>query len=302
MKPNCFTQNQINTMDHEIKELKKDEFPPQLFETPQPPERLFLRGKMPNENSVLLTVVGSRKCSNYGKDICEKLIKGLHGFNVVIVSGLALGIDTIAHKAAIDAGLQTLAVPGSGIEEKVLYPSTNRLLAQKIIETGGGLLSEFEPTFQATPWSFPKRNRIMAGLSQAVIVIEAEERSGTLITARLALDYNKDVFAVPGSVFSQNSRGTNRLLRQGATPITSSEELLDALGFEVKENESKQKQLDLKKCSAKEKMVLEIISTPTPRDEIIRKLNISASEATVLLSAMEIKGLIKETGGKIRQR
>ena len=286
-------------MDNNIKELKKDEFPIQLLEIPQPPEHLFIRGEMPAKDSVLLTVVGSRKYSNYGKDICEKLIKGLRGFNVVIVSGLALGIDTIAHKSAIDSNLQTIAVPGSGLDEKVLYPATNKILARKIIENGGGLLSEFESTFQATPWSFPKRNRIMAGISQATIVIEAEERSGTLITARMSLDYNKDVLAVPGSVFSKNSSGTNNLLRQGATPITSSEELLDALGFNVNKNNLKQKQLDFKECSAKEKTVLKIISTPTPRDEVIRKLNISASEATVILSAMEIKGFIKESGGKI---
>jgi DNA processing protein len=288
-------------MDEDIRKLTKEEFPPQLFETPEPPEQLFIYGEMPGVDSVLLTVVGSRKYSHYGKEICEKLIGGLAGYDITIVSGLALGIDTIAHKAALSAGLHTIAVPGSGLNEKVLYPATNKLLAREIVKSGGGLLSEFDPDFHATPWSFPQRNRIMAGLSHATLVIEAENRSGTLITARLALDYNKDVLAVPGSVFSQNSQGTNRLLRQGATPITSSIELLDALGFETKESTPKQKELDFQNCSPEEKQVLEIIAEPCARDELIRALEVPVSQANILLSAMEIKGLIKETGGKIRQ-
>lgn len=286
-------------MNEDIRKLTKEEFPPQLFEIPEPPKQLFVHGKMPDADSILLTVVGSRKYSHYGKEICEKLIEGLSGYDIIIVSGLALGIDTIAHKAALSAGLRTIAVPGSGLDDKVLYPATNKLLAREIVKSGGGLLSEFDPDFHATPWSFPQRNRIMAGLSHATLVIEAENRSGTLITARLALDYNRDVLAVPGSVFSSNSQGTNRLLRQGATPITSSMELLDTLGFETKESTPKQKELDFQNCSPEEKQVLEIIAEPCTRDELIRALEVPASQANILLSAMEIKGLIKETGGKI---
>jgi len=229
-------------MNTEIKKLSKKEFPSQLFEIPEPPKEFFVRGEMPSNDSVLLTIVGSRKYSSYGRDACETLIAGLVGYDIVIVSGLALGIDTIAHKAALGAGLKTIAVPGSGLDDKVLYPSTNRLLAKDIIEKGGALLSEFAPDFRATIWGFPQRNRIMAGLSQATLVIEAEEKSGTLITARLALDYNRDVLAVPGSILSQGSRGTNQLLRQGATPITSSEDLLGALGFETTEYTHHQKE------------------------------------------------------------
>ncbi len=287
-------------MNKDIKKLSREEFPPQLFEIPEPPKQLFVHGEMPSQDSVLLTVIGSRKYSHYGKEICEKLISGLAGYDIVIISGLALGIDAIAHKAAITAGLKTIAVPGSGLDESVLYPSTNRILAREIIKNGGALLSEFDLDFRATPWSFPQRNRIMAGLSQATLVIEAQERSGTLITSRLALDYNRDVLAVPGSVFSQNSCGTNRLLRQGATPITTSTELLDTLGFATEKESSHQQKLALQDCSDEEKKVLKIITEPCTRDEIIRTLNVSTSQASILLSAMEIKGLIKESSGKIQ--
>ncbi len=287
-------------MNNSIRKLSKEEFPPQLFEIPEPPKQLFVHGKMPSQDSVLLTVIGSRKYSHYGKEICEKLISELAGYDIVIISGLALGIDAIAHKAAISAGLKTIAVPGSGLDESVLYPSTNRILAREIVKNGGALLSEFDLDFRATPWSFPQRNRIMAGLSHATLVIEAQQKSGTLITARLALDYNRDVLAVPGSVFSQNSCGTNRLLRQGATPITTGVELLDALDFETEESTPKQKELDFQNCSPEEKQVLEIVAEPCTRDELIRILNVSTSQASILLSAMEIKGLIKESGGKIQ--
>jgi DNA processing protein len=287
-------------MVNDIRKLTNQDLPAQLLEIPQPPKHLFVQGSLPSEDAILLTVIGSRKYSNYGKEVCEKFIAGLSGYDIVIVSGLAIGIDSIAHKAALAARLRTIAVPGSGLGSGVLYPSSNRLLAEEIVESGGALISEFEPDFRATPWSFPQRNRIMAGLSKATLVIEAEERSGTLITAHMALDYNKDVFAVPGSLFSQNSRGTNRLLRQGATPITTSNELLEELGFETNKDASGQKKLDLKNCSPEEKQVLEILREPLSRDELIRALEMPINKTNILLSAMEIKGLIKETGGKLR--
>lgn len=290
-------------MEKNIRELTEEEFPSQLFEIPQPPKKLFVQGVLPDKNAVLLTVVGSRKYSNYGKEVCEKLISGLSGHNITIVSGLAIGIDTIAHNSALKAGLQTIAVPGSGLEEKVLYPRTNYLLARKIIENGGALLSEFEPNFRATVWSFPQRNRIMAGLSKAILVIEAEQKSGTLITARMAVDYNRDVLTVPGSISSRTSRGTNSLLRQGATPVTSSDDILEALGFETGEIAPKQKELEFKNCSLVEKKILNILHRgPLTRDELIRALEIPIAESNVLLCAMELKGLTKETGGKIHTK
>ena len=201
---------------------------------------------MPKGDAKFLCVVGSRKYTDYGKEACQKLIAGLRGHNIVIVSGLALGIDGIAHRAALDAGLTTIAIPGSGLNPSVLYPSSNRQLAEKIIESGGALISEFEPMFKATTYSFPQRNRIMAGISHATLIIEAEIKSGTLITSRLATEYNRDVATVPGSIFSKTSEGPNMLLRLGATPVSSSAHILETLGFKIEEDKTT-KELELKK-------------------------------------------------------
>ena len=219
----------------EIKKLPKEKWPKQLLEIPQIPEQLYIIGELPNEQEKLiyLCVVGSRKHTSYGKEICEKIIAGLAGYPIVIVSGFAMGIDTIAHKKAMDIGLRTVVFPGSGLSDSAMYPKTNIILMNEIIKKGGCLISEFEPNFKATQWSFPMRNRLMAGISKAVLVIEAEERSGTLITARLTTEYNRDLLTVPGSVFSPNSKGTNKLIRQGATPVTCAEDVLEALGFEI---------------------------------------------------------------------
>ena len=199
-------------MGYNIRKLSEDEFPPRLLEIPEPPEHLWLAGAPLSQETVHLAVVGSRKYSAYGKEACETIIAGLSGYDITIVSGLAIGIDTIAHESALSAGLRTIAVPGSGLDVKILYPRQNVRLAERILNEGGTLLSEFEPGFKATPYSFPMRNRIMAGLAQATLVVEAGEKSGTLITARLATDYNRDVLAIPGSMFSQMQREQTSLL------------------------------------------------------------------------------------------
>jgi DNA processing protein len=285
-------------MKFEIRTLKPEDLPPQLKETPYPPAKLFIKGANIDLSSKLLVVVGSRRHSPYGKEACEKIIKGLSGYNITIISGLAIGIDSIAHRAAIEAGLKTIAIPGSGLDPKVIYPRQNATLAEQILESGGTLLSEFEEDFKAHAGTFPQRNRIMAGLSDAVLVIEAEERSGTLITARMATDYNRDVLAVPGSIFSLNSKGSNFLIRQGACPITCSADVLQALSIE----ENIQKEVvSTQDLSEKEKMVIELINVPTSKDELIERLGLSVSEANILLSAMEIKGLVREELGKLRK-
>ncbi len=291
-------------MNTDIRELKNEEIPERLLEIPQPPKQLFVRGEMPNKGTVMLCIVGSRKYSNYGRDACEEIISGLRGHDITIVSGLALGIDSVAHRSAIKAGLKTIAIPGSGLNDNVLYPASNYNLALEIIKNGGALVSEFEPDFRATQWSFPKRNRIMAGLSQAVLIIEAGEKSGTLITARMATDYNRDVFVIPASIFSEGAIGSNKLMRLGATPINSSEELLDELGFaKIPVNEGAGFVKDDEKCSEDERRVLEILSVKSEisRDELIRDLSMEISRANILLSAMEIKGMIKESIGEIRK-
>ncbi len=283
-----------------IIKLKPEEFPPQLLEIPQPPKTLYIRGSMPDPDLTYLAIVGSRNYTSYGKDICEKLIKGLKGYPIVIVSGLALGIDSIAHRTALNVGLKTIAFPGSGLDDKVIYPKTNIFLAKEIIENRGCLISEFEPNFISTLYSFPQRNRLMAGMSKAVLIIEAEEKSGTLITARLALDYNKDVLAVPGSAFSSNSNGTNWLIKQGATPITKSDDILEALGFKIEKPElsDEEKYAD---CSNEEIMVINLLREPRERDDLIREMKMDIARANALLSIMELKELIKEELSEIRK-
>lgn len=253
---------------------------------------------LPPEKYKHLCVVGARKYSEYGKQATEKLIAGLRGYPIVIISGLALGIDSIAHRAALTAGLLTMAVPGSGLGPRVLYPASHRQLADKIVEDGGCLLSEFEPDFRPTSYSFPQRNRIMAGLSDAVLVVEAELQSGTLITSKLATEYNRDVFTVPGSIFSRTSAGPHMLLRLGATPITSSVELLEALGFDGTLG-LQPATPNYNECSPDEKKVIALLKNPLSRDEIIDALGIPASHVNILLSTMELKGLIKESLGNI---
>ncbi|HBH71437.1 MAG: processing protein DprA protein [Parcubacteria group bacterium GW2011_GWC1_42_11] len=281
-----------------IDTLSREEFPPALLEIPQVPEKLFVAGELPNPSEYYyLSVVGSRKYTSYGKEVCERIISGLAGYPICIVSGLAMGIDGIAHRAALDAGLRTIAVPGSGLDQSVIYPRTHLGLAKEIIENGGTLLSEYEPDFRATPWSFPQRNRIMAGLSQGVLIIEAEEKSGTLITARMALDYNRNVFTVPGPIFSATSKGTNNLLRQGATPITSAKDLLEEIGFIEQQTGT----LDLTLFTPEEQAIIILLDEPLAREDILASLDTPPAQTLSTLTVLEIKGVIHERMGKIER-
>jgi len=283
-----------------IRVLLPAEFPAMIREINDPPKKLHLIGELPTSDVKYLTVVGARRYTSYGKDTCEKIIAGLTGYPISIVSGLALGIDGIAHNAALSAGLHTIAVPGSGLSDNVLYPSTHKRLAKEIISAGGALLSEFEPDFRATKWSFPQRNRIMAGMSHAVLVIEAQEKSGTLITSRLATEYNRDVCTVPGSIFSKNSAGPHMLIRLGATPVRSAEDILEVLHLKTDEENSKATEKDYSDCSPEELKIISLLSSePLERDELIRASSFSITQANTILSLMEIKGLVKESGGKI---
>lgn len=286
--------------DFPIRELRPTEFPKQLLEIPEPPAKLFIRGELPGPDTKLLCVVGSRKYTNYGKEVCEKLIASLRGYDVAIISGLAIGIDGLAHQAAINAGLKTIALPGSGLGVESIHPMAHVGLAQRILESGGCLLSEYEADFKSTIWSFPRRNRITAGLSHAVLIIEAEIKSGTLITSRLATEYNKDVLTVPGNIFSKTSEGPHQLIRLGATPITKTEELVEALGFKNKNDGPRNLELEYSNCSTEEKKIIELLNEPKTRDEILRSLELPVSQTNTILMTMELKGLIKEVLGEMR--
>lgn len=275
---------------------KLNKIPYRLQEIGDPPKSLYIQGEFPDEEMKFLMVVGSRKHSTYGKMVCEKLVEKLAGYPIVIVSGMALGIDAIAHESAIRAGLKTIAIPGSGLDKKVLYPKSNFNLSKKILESGGCLLSEFEPDFKATNWSFIKRNRIGAGLSDAVLLIEAEEKSGTLTSARFAIDYNREVMVIPGNINSPTSKGTNELLRDGATPILKSKDILEALGLSAKE----EKEISVN-LPEEESLVYKILTEPKSKEEICEKLDKNIKEINVLVSMLELRGLVKENDGKIER-
>ncbi len=266
-----------------------------LLEIPQPPEKIYVRGNLAPRGTKCLAVVGSRDYTNYGKQVVEYLIQGLQGYPISIISGLALGIDALAHHAALNASLHTLAVPGSGIDDTVLYPRKNFGLAKEILSHGGGLLSEFEPTFRATQWSFPQRNRIMAGLAHAVLLIEAGEKSGTLITARMTCDYNRELLVVPGNIFSENSKGSHQFLKLGATPVTSPEDILEALNITV---ETKPIPF-LPTMNPDEQMILEFLSEPKDHDSLIRLVSGNPEETLILIMRMQLAGHIKEENGQL---
>jgi DNA processing protein len=277
--------------------LSQEDFPVCLKEIPDPPKTIYLRGNLPPESHILLAVVGSRKHTAYGKDVTQSLIQGLRGYPIAIVSGLALGIDALAHKAAMDVGLPTLAVPGSGLAWDVLYPRNHEKLAREILKKGGGLLSEFPPETPAAPWTFPKRNRIMAGLSQAVLIIEAQEQSGTLITARLAMENDRDVLAVPGPITALSSRGPNALIRDGATPILSSTDIVDALGLVP--HSTTNDDAFLATLSEAEQKAYMLLGEPLERDAFFQALGYSPDQGNIALLELEMKGILRTYGGLV---
>ena len=282
-----------------IHELLPQDFPELLKEIPDAPKRLRYDGTLPKESNKVLAVVGSRKYSSYGREVCESIISGLSDSPITIVSGLALGIDSIAHRAALRVGLQTIAIPGSGLDRKVLHPRSHVELAEEIIENGGGLMSEYDDTMPSGAWAFPRRNRIMAGMSHAVIVIEAEKRSGTLITSRLATEYNREVGCVPGPVTSPTSDGPHMLIRLGAALIRDANDARELLG--LKRNDEPPTLVDIEELSDEEKVFIKILEHPCSRDELIRKSKLDTGNASAILSLLEIRGLITEELGEVRK-
>ena len=282
----------------DIRELPREEWPPQLLEIPQPPERLWLRGALAGEGTKYLAVVGSRAMTRYGQDACTKLIGGLTGYPVSIVSGLALGVDTCAHKAALAAGLHTLAVPGSGLDDSILYPRTNRPFAKELLEKGGGMLSEYPPETPSHVRYFPERNRIMVGLAHAVLIVEAGEKSGTLITARLASEYNRDLLAIPHRIGDPHAFGPHLFIRLGAALVFDSLHILEALGIKPREAGAER---EVPQLADAEMSVWQLLAEPLTRDELLRGAPGNAGEVLTALVSLELRGLIKEEFGAWRR-
>ncbi len=283
------------------RQLLPEEYPALLNEIPEKdyPAHVYIRGVLPAPHTTYLCVVGSRATSPYGRRICNQLIRGLAGYPVAIVSGMALGIDAEAHKAALEAGLPTVAVLPSSLDEQSIYPSTNKALASRILESGGCLMSEYLEPHRAAIYDFPKRNRIAAGMSKASLIVEAGEKSGTLITARLALDYNREVLCVPHELGKETGAGVNRLIREGATLIRNSDDMVEALGFVPLDTPVQQAlPTDL---TQQEAAILEVLVAAAEKDSLIEETGLSAQDANVALSSLLLRGLIAERLGKIER-
>ncbi|MBI4437926.1 DNA-protecting protein DprA [Candidatus Uhrbacteria bacterium] len=277
--------------------LKDDIYPPLLKEIYDPPAVLFVRGALPDPARRHLAVVGSRKASDYGTRVTQDLVKPLAQAGVVVVSGLAYGIDAIAHDTALAADGTTLAVLGSGVDEQSIYPSANRALASRILSQGGALISEFPLGTLPLKSHFPFRNRIIAGLCHGTLVVEAALKSGSLITARCALESGREVYAVPGSIYSQTSEGPHNLIKLGATPASCAQDIfgLEAVPQPV-ENAYQPR-------GEEETLVWERLgSMPIHLDELIRATQMPAQKTTSVLTLMEIKGAVRHHGGNFFAR
>ncbi|HVU06778.1 MAG TPA: DNA-protecting protein DprA [Candidatus Paceibacterota bacterium] len=290
----------MNSIHEEIRTIERADYPRLLEEALENassvPDRLYIRGEMPPEDHVFLTIVGSRRYTEYGKAACEYLIAGLRGLPVVIVSGLAYGIDSIAHEAALKNGIHTMAVPGSGLSDEMIYPANHIGLARRILAAGGCLLSPFDETIMGNKWTFPYRNRIMAGIAQATLVIECEEDSGTMITARQAESFHRDVLIVPGSIFSKKSAGPHSYIKDGATPIISQEALIEALRLSA----TPRAKPDYKDLSADERKVITALFEPCTYDRLVEKLAMDATELNILISGLELKKILRKDGDRLR--
>ncbi|MGM9937492.1 MAG: DNA-processing protein DprA, partial [Candidatus Ornithomonoglobus sp.] len=281
--------------------IEDEEYPALLKEIYSPPAVLYALGaKLNDEDELRIAVVGTRKYSAYGRRACEKLSKALAEKGAVIVSGMALGIDTFAAAAAVNAGRKTIAVLGSGID--VIYPYQNKDLYKEICRNGT-ILSEYPPGTRPLGYNFPRRNRIIAGLAQGTLVIQAPEKSGALITARYALENNRDVFAVPGEIYDINQVGTNELIKAGAKPVTCAEDILEEYGFEAPEKNEVTDRLagiDMSGLSKTEAEILQLLNvSPLHPDEITRKLGVPGAETGTALMMLEISGLVVRDSGNI---
>ncbi len=266
------------------------QYPKLLREIHRPPARLYVHGKL--IDVPLVAIVGSRRPTEYGRTATYRLASELAAAGMGIVSGLALGIDTVAHQAALAAGGYTVAVLGSGLSS--IYPASNRTLAKRIVESGGAVITEQEPEMPALRHHFPARNRIIAGMSRGVIVTEAAENSGSLITARDARDENREVMAVPGNITSSLSAGSNSLLLAGAHPILKAQDVLNGLGL----SSPALPRAESLPASKEEAVLLELLGQGiSSSHELIGRSGLSASQFAQVISLMEINGKVKNLGG-----
>ncbi len=268
-------------------------YPKSLKEIYDPPAVLFVKGTLPLSSKKHVAVVGSRKASAYGRRVVQDLIGPLAKTDSVIVSGLAYGVDSMAHVTTIESKGTTVAVLGSGLDDDNIYPSQNRTLASRIIASGGAIISEFPVGTPPLGYHFPMRNRIIAGLCDSTIVVEAAKKSGSLITARLALEHNRDVFAVPGPIHAPLSFGPNLLIKDGAIPLTCVEDLIGQT------QQKKRKEHTYEPSTEEESVIFDLLSSvPMHVDEIITQSKLPATKVLQTISLMEMKGGAEDQGGR----
>ncbi len=292
--------NQLNEKNIRFISKFNKEYPSLLKEIPDPPLGLYFIGEFPDDNLPKLSVIGSRRCSEYGLTVSHKLSKEAGANNIVVVSGMATGIDSMSHKGAIEGGGFTIAVLGCGVD--ICYPPENKNLREQIIKNGC-IISEYPPNTIPMPVYFPPRNRIISGLSNATLVVEAGKKSGTLITVDRALEQGRDVYVIPGNITSKLSEGTNNLIKQGAIVITCLEDIINNLGIITFYNEeNKNEQANNKLISSldeNERLVYDCISSePITVDYIINKLNMQTNVCNYILVTLELKGIIKKIPGQ----
>lgn len=275
-----------------------NDYPRILKEISDPPQEFYILGSLPSENQPKIAVVGTRKATANGRLIAKKIAKELSEAGVIVVSGLAMGIDTAAHEGTIGVNAQTIAVLGNGLNK--IYPAQNENLSRRILELGGAIISEYPPDEPAYPANFLRRNRIISGLCLATVVIEAPKQSGSLVTARLALEQNREVFVVPGPADHFNYAGSHDLIRDGARLAASAKDILEDLGLEISKSQyPNTKQIQNSKIPTKEKtIIIEIMKKhrkPLTVDKIIELTNLETQTINAILTFLAIEGIIKET-------
>lgn len=278
-----------------------EDYPRLLKEIDNPPAVLYYVGKLPEKNRKLIAIVGTRKMTSYGNNVATELGRFLAENNIGVVSGLARGIDGAAQSAVVEAGGKTYAVLGCGVD--YIYPPEHRNLAKEIVREGA-VISEYAPGTAPDRINFPQRNRIISGMSNGVIIVEAGEKSGSLITARFAAEQGREVFVVPGNITATQSRGANRLIRDGARPFYEKNEILEFLHtWQADEPQKLNKPLQEAFSTPEEKMILDLITDePLHIDEIVRKSNLPLSKISGTIVLLELKGLVIETGPQTYQK
>jgi DNA processing protein len=272
--------------------LMDDDYPANLRQIDAPPPLLFVRGALEPSDVLAIAIVGTRRATVYGREVAHTISRDLATAGITVVSGLALGIDTIAHTSALDAGARTVAVLGCGVDQ--IYPPDNRGLAKRIADQGA-IISEYPLGTRPDAANFPPRNRIISGLSKGVVIVEAGQRSGALITARFAAEQGREVFAVPGSILHPGSAGCNTLIQQGATPLLAVDNILEALNLEhAALQRAAHGSLT---ADPLENAILRCLSRePHHIDEIVRQTAMPAPQVSGLLAVMELKGLVRQVG------